>query len=85
MLCAKFRAKLTKFELLYAQKWQKRIKSQLNTQFLAYDYDFQFEPLQHNNIYQIVFCAKFRVKQTKFELLYTQKWQKRFKTLKITT
>ena len=44
VLCARFRAKQTKFELLYARKCKKSvkklIKSQLNTKFLAYDYDF---------------------------------------------
>ena len=63
----------------------KPLKAQLNTQFLAYDYDFQFYPLKHNNLYQIVLCAKLRAKQTNFELLDTQKWQKRLKTLKIVT
>ena len=52
-----------------AKKALKRRKSQLKTYFLAYDYDLQFQSLQHNNIYQIELCANFRAKQTKFELL----------------
>ena len=84
-----FRVKQTIFELLYAQKCQKRfkkpIKSQLNTKFLACDYVLQFKPLQHNNIYQIVLCAMFHAKQTKFELLCARKCQKSLKTHKTTT
>ena len=53
-----------------AKKSLKTHKSQLNTLFLAYDYQLEFKTLQHNNIYQIVFCAKIRAKQTKFDLLY---------------
>ena len=44
------------------KKAWKPIKLQLNTLFLEYDYDFQFYPLQHNNIFQILLCAKFRGK-----------------------
>ena len=46
---------------------------------------FSTSALQLNNIYQRVLCAMFRAKQTKFELLYTRKWQKSFKTNKIAT
>ena len=77
-----FPAKQTKFQLLYAQKWEKRLKplkSQLNSKFLAYDYDFLFKPLQHINVYQIALGAKFQAKQTKFVLLYAQKCQKHLK------
>ena len=60
-----------------AKKLLKPLKLQLKTSFLAYDYDIQFKPLQRNNIYQIVMCGMFCVKQTKLELLYAQKFQKR--------
>ena len=46
MLFTKFRAKQTKFELLYAQKCRKKelkpIKSQPNMKFPAQDYYFEF-------------------------------------------
>ena len=58
-----------------AKKALKHLKSQLNTYFLAYDNDFQFQPLQHYNIYKIVLCAKLRAKQNKFDLLNTRKGQ----------
>ena len=68
-----------------AKKSFKPLKSQLSTSFQAYDYDFQFKPFQHNNIYQTVLCAKFRAKQATFELHYARKCQKLLKTLKIAT
>ena len=55
---------------------------QLSTEFKAYDSCFQIYPFQHNNIYQIVFCAKFHAKQIKFEQLFARQCKKRFKTLK---
>ena len=68
-----FCAKQTMFELIMhvsATKSLKPLNSKHSTLFQAYDYDLKFKPLIHNNIYQIVFCAMFRAKQTKFELLY---------------
>ena len=53
-----------------AKKSLKTHKSQLNSLFLAYDNDLRLKTLQHNNIYPIVFCAKIRAKQTKFDLIY---------------
>ena len=48
--------------------------------FQEYDYCFGFQPFQHNNIYQIVLCAKFDAKQPKFEPLYPRECQKAIKT-----
>ena len=62
-----FRAKQTKFQQLYARKCQKSLKSLKIASWhviQAYDYDFKFKPLQHNNIHQIGLCGKFRAKQT---------------------
>ena len=53
--------------------------------FQAYDHCLGIKTFQQNNIYQIVFCAKFNAKQTKFELLYVRKCKKRLKNLKYAT
>ena len=60
----------------------KILNMQLSTKFKAYDYWFRFYPFQHNNLYQIVLCAKFHGKQTKIELLYARMCQKRLNELK---
>ena len=49
----------------------------LTRNFLHMTMIFNFSPLQRNKIDQIVLCGKFRVKRTKLELLFAQKFQKR--------
>ena len=42
----------------------KTLKTQLRTYIHAYHYVIEFKPFQYNNIYKVVFCAKFHAKQT---------------------
>ena len=51
----------------------------------TYDNSSRFEPFQHNNLYQMLLCAKFRAKQTNFEPLYARKFQKNIKNIKNVT
>ena len=87
MLHTKFHAKQPKFEPLYARKCQKRLKKP-QTRSLARNFKHMtifWDSNHFNKIYQIVLCAMFHAKQTKFELLYARKCKKRFKNLKNAT
>ena len=75
MLSAKFRAKQTKFELLYARKCQKSLK----THKIAIKHVISFIGLLFSIITISIPNSKFRAKYTKFELIYARKCLKSIK------